>query len=71
MLLTFNAPVQSKPSRMSTTNSKAFGTHTPNLARKTPNYSSSKKTKVEGDFLVVGRQAELKKDWPWEGHIQG
>ena len=71
MLLTFNAPVQNKPSRMSMTNSKAFGTHTPNLSRKTPNYSSNKKTKVEGDFLVVGHQAELKKDWPWEGHIQG
>ena len=69
MLLTFNAPVQNKPSRMSTTNPKAFGTHTPNPARKTPNYSSSKKTKVEGDFLVVGHQAELKRDWPWEEHI--
>lgn len=56
---------------MSTTNPKAFGTHTPNPARKTPNYSSNKKTKMEGGFLVVGHQAELKKDWPWEGHIQG
>lgn len=71
MLLTFNTPTVSKPSRMSTTNHKAFGTHTPNLARKTPNYLSSKKAKIEGDFLVRGHQAELKRDWPWEGQHQG
>ena len=67
MLLTFNAPnvkQQSKPSRMSQTNSKNFGQYTPNVTRKMPNYSSNKKTKVEGnDFLVVGHQAEMKKDW--------
>ena len=67
MLLAFNAPLaQNKPSRMNaTTNFKTFVTHTPNISRMTPYYSSNKKTKVEGDFLVVGHQAELKKNWPW------
>lgn len=66
MLLTFNAPTQqTKSSRMSNTNTKNFGAHTPNPVRKAPNYSSSKRTKVEGEFLVVGHQAEMKKDWGW------
>ena len=59
-MLTFNAPSepkQVKPSRMSHTNTKNFGTYTPNPMKKTPHYSSNKKTKVEGEFLVVGHQA--------------
>lgn len=68
MMLTFNAPTEGRPkqSRMSHTNTKNFGTHTPNPMRKASNHTSNKKTKIEGDFLVVGHQAEMKQEWGYE-----
>ena len=64
MIMTFNAPneTRSKGSRMSHTNTKNFGTYTPNPMRKGAGYSSSKK-KVEGDLQIVGQ--EMKKDGGW------
>ena len=69
MLLTFNAPNQTKTSRMSNTQNKAFGNYTPTPARKQPNYSTSKR-KMEGDLQIIGHHAEVK-ELGWEDNKKG
>lgn len=60
MLLTFNAPSHPKITRNTNSN---FSTHTPIFNKKTTNYSTSKKSKVEqhNDLFILGHQAGEKK----------
>ena len=68
MIMTFNAPEAGRPvksSRMSHTNTKNFGTFTPNVARKGAGYSSNKRKVEDEKLFIEGHQADLKRDSCW------
>jgi hypothetical protein len=67
MLLTFNSPsIPVKSARMTSTNTKSFGSYTPAYQRKMPNHSNGKKA-MEGGLCIVGRQAgEMKSESMYE-----
>ena len=65
MLLTFNAPDKQIKSQRMTNTSKNFSTYTPNVPRKTPNYSNNKRNKQETDLLVVGHNTEGRNEPVW------
>jgi hypothetical protein len=48
-----------------TNTSKNFSTYTPNVPRKTPNYSNNKRNKQETDLLVVGHNTEGRNESVW------